>query len=811
MSTDCGGAMVPTRAGRSAMQVMRRGLGRTMRAGAGLALVLVLAGCGANRTFNRANDAAQAGEWDVAVEQFRAALQADPDNPEYRIALQRAMLNATTHYSEQGRIAEARGQLDVALRAYRRANDFDLGNRSLASKVTELEKKLRDEAQAAIPPSTIEQLRQAVRPAGPPALFGLTEVLPVLNFSAAPVRQILETIGMSAGINVTFERDFQEPRQTGYSVVLDGVTLEQALTQVTSANGFFYKVLNERTIMVIQDTQQKRNLYDDQEVKVLRLSHADATEVATIITQVLVIPNNPQQFRISANKTQNSITVRAPTNIARIIDRIVETLDGPRAEIVVDVEILEVNKRRMKQYGLDLGDYTIGAVFSPEVDPRSGSTVAAPAINAQSLSGVSRDDFYLTLPSAAIRFLESDSETKLLAKPQLRGTEGAELTLSLGDEIPIPSTTYTPIAQGGANVNPLTSFTYRTIGIVLKMTPKVTYEDEILLTVEVENSARGGDVTVGGSTLPSFSTRKVTAQLRLRDGETNMIAGLISEVDRRSARGLPGLLRVPILRQLFANNDSTIEQTDVVVLLKPRIVRTHELTTRDLESIFIGTGGSLGLGGPPPLIAQPDIAPVTPAPAPQPPPAQPGAQPPAIPPVAQPPAAEPPPGAAAQPPPQPVRDPAPAPGAGASLTPTPPGGGGRILLSPSATDLRVGVDGLIVPITADNVSRLSRVALTVTYNPATLRVRAVQQGTLMGSGGGAVSFTEDHAVPGRIDIVIMRPNDSAGVSGTGQIAAVLFEPIASGAANLNVTGVASVPGGGPLPMQFVPSPAVTVK
>jgi hypothetical protein len=158
-----------------------------------------------------------------------------------------------------------------------------------------------------------------------------------------------------------------------------------------------------------------------------------------------------------------------------------------------------------------------------------------------------------------------------------------------------------------------------------------------------------------------------------------------------------------------------------------------------------------------------------------------------------------------------VRDPNTAAAVAGTTAPGPPGGGGRIFLSPSATEVRNGVDGLVVPITVDNVTRLSRAALTITYNPSTLRVRAIQEGTHMRSGGAAVSFTEDHATAGRIDIVIMRPGDSVGVAGSGQLAAILFEPIAPGPANLSITGMASVPGGGPLQVQFASPPPVTVK
>jgi general secretion pathway protein D len=824
----------------STMGTLRR-LGPTVSV---LVIAALLAGCAASRSFGRANTAARAGEWDVAIEEYRRALTSDPDNPEYRLALQRALGSASVHYTEQGRIAEARGQLEEALRAYRRANEFDPSNRQLASKVSQLERQMRAEFEKAQPTPTIDQMREVARQNLTPALVGMNEVLPLLSFVNASVRDILTFIGKQAGgINVTFESGYADPRP--YTIEMDGVTLEQALNQITTANQLFYKVLNPRTILVVNDTPQKRAAYDEQVIKVLRLSHADATEVQAMLQQVVRIPAAAQQtqFAISANKTQNSITIRATQNVAQIIERVVEIVDTPRAEVVVEVEILEVRKSRLKEYGLDLGNYTIGAVYSPETDPRTTSGLTSPPFNLNSIAnGVNRGDFYLAVPAAAIRFLENDSQTKLLAKTQLRGAEGQKLTLNLGEEVPVPTTVFTPIAQGGANLNPLSSFNYRTVGIVLEATPRVTYEEEIVLDVIVESSTRSQDVNIGGSNLPTFSTRKVQGMMRLRDGEPNLLAGLIQENERRSLTGFPGLLRLPIIKQLFSANESTIDQTDIIVLMTPRIIRSHELTQDDINALFIGSSQNLGIGGPPPLIAPPPVQGLPPAGGA----AVPGAAPPAgapgapggaaVPGPAAAPAPDGQPGAAVTPntaPPAAVAPPAttPFPGVPAPVTTAPrdatatsqtgatppalsPTGatpGAQIVMSPGATEFRVGSNGYPVVISAANASRLSSLSLTLTYNPAALRVRSVQQGTFMSSAGTAVAFTEDHANPGRVDVVMMRTGDSTGASGSGLLSSIIFDAIGPGPANLVITGTATAPGGGALPLQFAPAPSVIVR
>ena len=774
---------------------------------AALALIVVtLAGCAASKAYSQGTEAAKLNEWDVAVDQFRKALQHEPKNPEYRMALARAMTDGSRHFMEQGRIAEARGQLDVALAAYRKANEFDPSNRQLAAKVADLEKKVRDLAEATKPRPTVETLRDASRQAGPPPLMRLNETLPAFQFNA-PVRDILNSIGMMTAINVTFERQYTEPRPQGFQVQMDGATLDSALTAIMSANQLFYKVLTPNTIMVINDTVANRQLWDDQIVKILRLSNADATEVSAIVQGVVRLPGqNQPQFSIQPNKTQNTLTVRASASILAVIERVVEMTDKPRAEVVVDVEILEVNRRRVQQYGLDLGDYAIGAVFSPDANPIGGGSLTPQPFNLATLrNGIELSDFYLAVPAATIRFLETDAETKILAKPQLRGAEGEQLRLELGEEIPIPTTVFTPVAAGGANVNPLSSFTYRAVGVILQMTPRVTYDDNIILELMVENSARTGDAAIAGTTAPIFATRRVNAKLRLRDGESNMLAGLVQEADRRILKGIPGILRLPVIKQLFSANDNTIEQTDVIVLLTPRIVRSHELKQRDVDPLFIGTPGTLGVGGQTALMAQVGqaLAPIatltTPAaPAGNLPPANvPPATPPAVV-TSTPPAATTTPPAAAAPP------------ATAATAAPLLGSDAQVRLNPSAAEVNVGAGTLAVPIAVAGV-RISSVTLTVTYNPAVLRVRTVQQSSFMGAGGGPVAFTEDHANPGRIDIVLLRSGDTAGASGTGTLAALLFDTIAPGMANLSVTGTATAPGGAALPLQFPPSPAVIVK
>jgi len=764
---------------------------------ASLAVAALLAGCGTGGAYGQGESAARAGDWDAAVEHFRRALQESPNTPEYRIALERAMITASVLHLDQARLLEAKDQLEEALREYRRASEFDPSNRQIANRAIEMERRLRDLAEAARPEPNIRQLQQAAQQTPEPLLNPASREPIDVVFNNASLRDILNSMGMSTGINITFERDYQD---RGYSVQLRGVTFEQALDQILSVNQLFFKVINERSILVIPDTVQKRALYEEQVIRTFFVSHSDATELAQILNGVVRIPALAVAPQIVANKTNNTITVRASANIVQIIARVIETNDNPRAEIVIDVQILEVNRSRAKQFGIDLSTYAVGAVFSPETDPR-GRDDAAGLLTTFNLNtvtrGISPADFYLSVPAAVVRFLESDSETRLIAKPQLRGAEGQQINLNLGDQIPVPSTVFTPVASGGANVNPLTSFTYKDVGVNVQVTPRVTFEGDIVLDLLVENSTRGQDVNIADVNLPSFGSRRVQTRLRLRDGESNLLAGLLREEERTSLRGVPGLLRLPILRSLFAANDTEVRQTDIIMLLTPRIVRTQELSLQDVSPIFIGSQQSLGLGGPPPLIAPTVDADAVPGTTGQAAPAQSAPTGAGVVVV--------PPGSSAVPGTTTVQS-----TAGAAVPPV--AAGGRLLLSTPGEDFRVGGGPYTVAVSMTDSSQVSSVSLTISFNPSVLRVRTVQEGSFLRAGGVTAAFTQQvDATTGRIDIAIVRSNDPTGVAGTGLLAAILFDAVGGGSANLALTGAATGPRGASVPLQMGSVPAVTVK
>ena len=811
-----------------------------------IVLALMASACGAaGRAFRKGQEASRTGDWDTAVAEYTKAVHENPDKAEYKITLERAMQTASREHISRARDLETKDQLDVALLEYKKALELDPSNRLAHARSVELEKMIRDRIEATRPKPPIEALRDQARRAATP-LLSPTAPLPVVSFGPnASLRDILSFIGTATGINVTFDPQYADK---AYTVRLEDVTLEQALQQIMSANGSSTRSSTRRrssssptTRRSTRSTTTWSSGCSTSRTPTRRSSRRRSTRSCASrrcrCSRRCCRTRPPTRSRCARRRRSwtSSSGSSAPT-----------TSRARRSSSTS--QILEVNRKRTKDLGINLSNYSLGLMFSPEVAPpnTSGSIppAAPPPFNLNTISqGISTSDFYLSVPTAVVNFLEQDTRTKLIAKPQLRGAEGKKLTLNLGDEIPVLSTVFGAAAAGGFASVPQSSYNYKPVGVNLAMTPRVTYEGEIVLDgFLVENSALGRQHQRGGQDVPSFRSRKVHTMLRLREGESTLLAGLMRDEQRKILSGFPGIIRMPVLRSLFGQTTDEINQSDIVMLITPHIVRTHELTMEDLSPIYIGTQANVGLGGPPPLIApQPVEAPApTAAPAPavpatpaetvpgvprtlaSPPPGVPPLNPPkpagtspvptltppgAVPPTgaptvgpapaATPPVAEPVPALPPKVPEAPPRDPnappvAP-PGPGAAATPA------QIIVTPPARNSasRVGRTRSRFRSTTRRACRT--LTLTVTYNPTVLRVRTVQDGTFMRQGGITTSFTPRIDAPaGRVDIAITRAGDQTGASGAGLLAALLFDAVGPGGSVIQVSGVANAPDGAPI-------------
>ncbi|MGE5358775.1 MAG: hypothetical protein ACM3NQ_07120, partial [Bacteroidales bacterium] len=295
------------------------------RRSAALPLLLLLAlaagACASSSAFSKGQKAANGDDWDTAVAYYTKAAQQDPNKPEYKLALERALEQAAVAHMDAGRRAEAKDQLDLALKEYRRAADYHPMAGELTTRIQAVEQKLRERIEAQRPKPRIDQLREQARRASPePALDPASRAPLDFTFNNASLAAILKFIGQTSGINVTFERDAARPaEQLQYTVELHGVTLEQALYQILLANGYFYKVLDPHTIMVVQDSATKRMNYDEQAIQTFYVSHADANDVVAVLNTIVRLPGGANPPQMQPNKTANTITARGTPAQLRVI------------------------------------------------------------------------------------------------------------------------------------------------------------------------------------------------------------------------------------------------------------------------------------------------------------------------------------------------------------------------------------------------------------------------------------------------------------------------------------------------------------
>ncbi|HSE41827.1 MAG TPA: secretin N-terminal domain-containing protein, partial [Acidobacteriota bacterium] len=366
------------------------------------------------------------------------------------------------------------------------------------------------------------------------------------------------------------------------------IKFRDALQQILVANRLYYKPLDQSTILIIPDNPQKRRQYDEQVIQTFYLSNAELNDVLNMVRSVMQIQ------RIATNPQLNAITIRDTPDKVAIVQKIIEANDKSRSEVLLDVEILEVDRDQSLTYGINLSNYTVTQTLSVNEEPG--------VIFGNQIPGIDAASWQFTIPSIIYGALATDQKTKILAKPQIRASEGQQVTVRLGDRVPIPVTniqvpgqTQTP----APNIITTTSFQLTDVGINIDVTPRVHHNREITLTMRFELTS----ITApgSGSIPPTLGNRTVNTVIRLKDGETNLLAGLLRRDERKALRGIPGIVNIPLIRDLFAANDKALQEKDVIFTITPHILRTPNVTEADLTPIWIGTEDDIRLKSAPPI------------------------------------------------------------------------------------------------------------------------------------------------------------------------------------------------------------------
>jgi general secretion pathway protein D len=316
-------------------------------------------------------------------------------------------------------------------------------------------------------------------------------------------------------------------------------------------------------------------------VRTFYLSNADLKETIDLLRIVV------DTRRIAPVTATNAITVKdSPERIAAV-SKVIKAIDKARPEVVIDVELMEVVRTRLLEYGLQLA--------SPGAPGISGqANVNRDDMTLDTLRNLTSSDVVLTgLPSLYYRLLKNDGSTRVLANPQLRTSEGLSAQARFGERVPVPVTTFSPIATGGVDQQPITSFNYENIGVNIDITPRTHHNDDVSLSVQIEVSSISG---TGFGGLPTFGSRLINTTIRLKDGETNMLAGLIRDDEREVISGIPGLSDLPLVGRLFAHNKVEGQQTDVILTLTPHIVRVLDLDEADLRPFRMDRDSGMSIG-----------------------------------------------------------------------------------------------------------------------------------------------------------------------------------------------------------------------
>jgi general secretion pathway protein D len=541
---------------------------------------MLVSACASTSAFRAGEQAETMKDYDRAVVEYTNAVKANPNDQNARLALDRARLRASQDHAFRGRRFSSAERYEEALVEFQLAAELNPTDVQVEQGLRDARQKLRaKDALSRGGKTELELIIERARAAAPPGLELPSAKLPdSLTFSAASSRAVFRTIAQFGGLNVTFDPAFRE--QT-FSGDLRNMSLEDALASVTGTTSTFYRVTAPRTITIIPDTPAKRREYEDSVVQTLFLSNADLKEVIDLLRIVADVR------QISSVSGINAISIQDTPEHLAAAAKLIAAIDKARPEVVIDVELLEVDRSRLREMGLQIA--------SPGSEGINGAIdVNREGLTLQDLSKLTRADVFVTgVPGIYYRLLKTDTNTRILANPQLRTSEGVAAQARFGEEVPIPITTFAPIATGGLNQQPVTSFTYRNIGVNIDITPRTHHDDEVSLTLKIELSSISGTASGVSAGIPTFASRQVTSTIRLKDGQTNMLAGLIRDEERTTLAGAAGLADIPLIGRLFARNKKESTQTDIILTLTPHIVRALQVTEADLRPFRLGrTGGA---------------------------------------------------------------------------------------------------------------------------------------------------------------------------------------------------------------------------
>lgn len=542
----------------------------------------LLSACATSSSFRIAQHAEAAQDYDRAVVEYTKIVRAHPDDMTARTALGRAKLRAAEDHANRGRRLAGLGRYEDALVEYQLASELNPTDSQVDAALKDVRDRLK--TKVAVTRGNKTELQSLIERASeePPPGLELPDgaKLPgsLVFTNGATASAVFRTVARFANINLIFDPAY---RDQPLNIDLHNSTLADALASLTASTHTFYRVTAPRTVTIVPDTPAKRREYEESIVQTFYLSNVDIKEAIDTLRVVLDIR------QISPITATNAITIKdTPERIAAAA-KLISAIDKARPEVAIDVQLLEVNRALLREYGLQIA--------SPGQPGISGSAdVNRDNYALTNLNSLTAADVLLSgVPALYYRLLKDNTSTRTLANPQLRTAEGIAATASFGQQVPVPASVFAPLAAGGLNTQPITSYTYKNVGVNIEITPRTHHDDEVTLALKISVTDLAGS---GFGGLPLFGNRDIETTIRLKDGETNMLAGLIRDNERTELAGIPGLSDIPVIGRLFAMNHKEMEQTDVILTLTPHIVRVLNLSEADLRPFRLERDVSTGSG-----------------------------------------------------------------------------------------------------------------------------------------------------------------------------------------------------------------------
>ncbi len=727
----------------------------------GLALMLtavLLAGCPkASQDNNAGTKAEELKDYDTALDYYNKALQASPNNTEYKLKAARARFEAGQWHVDQGHRFLDQSNLELALAEFRKAQMIDpssaVAQQEVKSTMDLINAKngITENGPAGGTTSGEPELM-----AGPPQIKPLSRAS--INMKATnDSKAVFDAIGKLAGLTVIFDPDFTSRR---ISVELTNVTLEQALNIVALQSKAFWRPVTSNIIFVVPDQPQKRKDYEEEVVKTFYLRNTvlpqELTEIVTSIRQLLDLR------RVQQINAQNAIVIRDTPDRVLLAGKIIDDIDKAKPEVVIQVAVMEARRDRMRNIGIT-PPTSISATFAnPGTTTTTNSATSTTTTNpAATISQLVTDPhifsngYSVTVPGASASFLMTDTSTQILDDPEIRVVDGQTAKLRIGDRIPVATGSFQAgigvgsTGTGAGVVNPLvnTQFQYLDVGVNVDVTPRIHPDHEISMKVNVVVSSQTGSTNIGGINQPIISQRSIEHDIRLKDGEVNVLGGLIEQTDTNSINGIPGVARIPFFRNFFSDNTVDHENDEILIVLIPHIVRLPSITAENLRSIASGTDTNAEVSLANAVLSpEPEKVQATPA-------------------VAQ----------------SAPATPAPAP-ASTSQNAT-------LGFQPAASTLKVG-ETATIGVTVQNVQDLYSIPMLLQFNPAVVSIEDVRQGGFLSGGTQEVAIVERvDKERGQAIISATRMPNTPGVSGSGTLVGIVVKGIAPGNSQLSIVQV----------------------